>query len=251
MTMSYNFFASVYDSLTDNVEYSRRAEYICSLLSENGIDGGLLLDLACGTGSMSVELALKGYSVIGVDLSEEMLSIAQEKKYETNLDMMFLCQDMRELDLYGTIDCACCNLDGINHLNCEEDIKETFGKISLFMNDGGIFIFDVNTLYKHRCVLADNCFVYDCDDVFCVWQNFLQQDNATVNIDLDFFAENEDGEYSRFSECFSEKAYEINTIKELLEQSDFTVINIFNDLTKNKPDEKSEKVIFVARRNKR
>lgn len=130
--MSYSYFAQVYDLLTENVEYSERADYICSLLSENGIDGGLLLDLACGTGSMSVELAKRGFEVTGVDLSEEMLAQAQNKMYASGESILFLCQDMCKLDLYGTIDCAVCTLDSLNHLKDEKRRKKSISKTSLF-----------------------------------------------------------------------------------------------------------------------
>lgn len=249
--MSYNYFADFYDLLTENVEYSRRADYICSLLSENGINGGLLLDLACGTGSMSVLLAEKGYSVIGTDLSEDMLSIAQNKKYDCKGDVMFLCQDMRSLDLYGTIDCACCNLDCINHLTDQNDVQTVFDKVSLFMNDGGIFIFDVNTLYKHREILCNNAYVYDYDDFFCAWQNSLNADNETVNINLDFFVKNKSGSYSRFSESFDEKAYQLDLIEKMLLNADFSIVGKYDELSKNPPEADSQRVVFVARRNNR
>ena len=159
--MSYSYFACVYDLLTENVEYSRRADYICSLLSENGINGGLLLDVACGTGSLCVELSKRGFDVTGIDISGEMLCEAQNKMYESGENILFLRQDMRSLDLYGTVDCAVCTLDSLNHLTSEEDLLRAFKSISLFLEDGGIFIFDMNTPYKHREILADNSFVYE------------------------------------------------------------------------------------------
>ena len=249
--MSYAFFASCYDALTKNVEYPRRAEYICSLLSENGIDGGLLLDLACGTGSLSVEFAKRGYNVIGVDLSEEMLSVAQNKNFENGTDVMFLCQDMRNLDLYGTVDCAVCALDSLNHLLSEDDLSKTFEKVSLFLNDGGVFTFDLNTVYKHREVLGDNAFVYENKDVFCVWRNALLEDNLTVEISLDFFARRSDGNYERFSEGFSEKAFDNESVIKLLEKADFTLLGQYNELTKDAPDSKTQRIVYVARRNNR
>lgn len=249
--MSYQSFAEFYDVLTDNVGYAKLSNYICSLLSEHGIDGGLLLDLACGTGTLSLLLADRGYSVIGVDSSEEMLSCAQSKLYEQKRDVMFLCQDMLKLDLYGTIDCAVCTLDSLNHLADLKDIQKALDKVSLFMNPGGIFIFDVNTLYKHRNVLCDNAFVYDCDKVFCTWQNTLCEDNSTVRMELDFFAENNDGTYERFSESFNEKAYELSDIQSAAEKSGFEILNIYNELSKDKPGEKCERAVFVVKKIKR
>ena len=216
----YGDFAYYYDSLTHNVEYEKRAEYIYGLLAENGVGKGILLDLACGTGTLSLLLEKKGFDVLGVDASEDMLSVAQEKKMSGNSNAIFLCQKMQDLDLFGTIDAAVCTLDSINHVTDENDVKEILRKVALFMNDGGIFIFDVNTLYKHREILANNTFVYDTEEVFCVWQNTLCEDNV-VEIDLDFFELDEDGAYIRSSESFCEKAYPHEKIVEMLENAGF------------------------------
>ena len=122
----YGDFAYYYDLLTENVDYESRCEYICNLLAENGVGKGILLDLACGTGTMSMLLSDKGYDVIGVDASEDMLSVAQEKKMESGKDIMFLCQRMEELDLFGTINAAVCTLDSINHIPDEKQLKRCF-----------------------------------------------------------------------------------------------------------------------------
>jgi SAM-dependent methyltransferase len=246
--MSYSYFAQVYDLLTENVEYSERADYLCSLLSENGIDRGLLLDLACGTGSMSVELSKRGFEVTGVDLSEEMLSQAQNKMYASGESILFLCQDMRALDLYGTVDCAVCTLDSLNHLNDENDLKEAFRNVALFLEDNGIFIFDMNTLYKHRKILADNAYIYEYDGLFCAWQNTLCEDNATVRIDLDFFEQTEGDTYERFSESFKEKAYTDETVEKLLCETGFELVNRYEEMTKHEPTETTQRTVYVARR---
>lgn len=246
--MSYSYFAQVYDLLTENVKYSERADYICSLLSDNGIDRGLLLDLACGTGSMSVELAKRGFEVTGVDLSAEMLSQAQNKMYSSGERILFLCQDMRALDLYGTVDCAVCTLDSLNHLDGENDLKEAFRNVALFLEDGGIFVFDMNTLYKHRSVLADNAFIYEYDGLFCAWQNTLCEDNATVRIDLDFFRRTEGSRYERFSESFKEKAYSDETMERLLAETGFRLVSRYEEMTKNEPTATTQRTVYVARR---
>ena len=129
--MSYDDFSRFYDRLTDNVEYEKRADYFCRLLSLCDIKGGILLDLGCGTGSMSIKMADKGFDVIGVDSSIGMLGIAQQKMYESEKQILFLNQNMQDIDLYGTVDCAICVLDGINHLNNADEVKETFKKVSL------------------------------------------------------------------------------------------------------------------------
>jgi SAM-dependent methyltransferase len=244
----YNAFAEVYDRLTGNIEYSKRAEFIRTLLNRHGVsDGAIVLDLACGTGSLTAELAKHGYDMIGVDNSPMMLCEAQNKMYDSGINMLFLCQSMPELDLFGTIDAAVCTLDSLNHLDTPEEIEETIAKVGLFMNHGGIFIFDVNTIYKHREILGNNTFVYDCEDVYCVWQNQLCDDDS-VEISLDIF-EQEDGAYFRESEAFREIACPIEDYKKWLAQADFEIIDIYDEMTFNPLCDTTQRAVFVARYN--
>lgn len=245
--MSYDDFSRFYDLLTDNVEYEKRADYFCRLLSMCGIKSGILLDLGCGTGNMSFEMAEKGFDVIGVDSSIGMLNAAQQKMFENGTRVLLLNQNMQEIDLYGTVDCAVCVLDGINHLPCADDVKKTFEKVSLFMNKGGAFAFDVNTIFKHRNVLADNVFVYEPENVYCVWQNNFNADDNSVDISLDFFEE-EDGVYYRSSENFTEKAFELSDIRLWLEESGFEVVGVFDDMTTDDVRPDSERAVFLARK---
>lgn len=244
---AYSFFAKVYDELTQNVEYSRRAEYVSGLLLSYGIKDGTVLDLACGTGSLSVELKKYGYDMIGVDASVEMLSIAQNKAYEENVDIMFICQYMQELELYSTVNAAVCSLDSLNHVIDKEDVQKTFYRLSEYIEPGGIFIFDVNTVYKHKCVLGDNTFVYEYPDVFCVWQNNFNEEDNTVDISLDFF-ENCGENYKRYTENFTERAYEISDLKEMLSEAQFEVMDVFEELSHNSIKEDTQRAVIVARR---
>ena len=246
---SYGDFAYYYDMLTENVDYEKRCEYICSLLAENGVSEGILLDLACGTGTMSLMLSEKGYDVVGVDGSEEMLTQAQEKKMETGADVIFLCQRMEELDLFGTINAAVSTLDSINHVTDEDTVKEIFRRVSLFMEDKGIFVFDVNTPYKHREVLGDNTFIYDLDEVYCVWQNSTDE-NLVTTISLDLFEKDEDDEetYYRYSEEFSERAYDLDDIKTWLENCRFEVLARYEEMTKDDVRSDTQRAVFVARK---
>lgn len=245
--MSYDNFSRFYDLLTDNVEYKKRADYFCRLLSLCGINGGILLDLACGTGSISVEMAKKGFDVIGVDSSIGMLNAARQKTYESGEQILLLNQSMDDIDLFGTVDCAVCVLDSINHLDGAQQVKRTFEKVSLFMNPGGAFAFDVNTLYKHKNVLADNTFVYDLDELYCVWQNSFNESDGSVDITLDFFEE-DDGAYYRSYESFTEKAYDLADIKKWLEDAGFEVIGIFDDMTTEKAHPETERAVFLAKK---
>lgn len=247
----YKDFAFFYDLLMKNADYESRFDYIVGLLAENSIGGGILLDMACGTGTLSKMFAQKGFDVIGVDASEEMLSKAQEKKLEEDFDALFLCQRMEELDLFGTIDAAVCTLDSLNHVTEKEKIREIFRRVALFMNDGGVFVFDVNTLYKHREVLGNNAFVFDTENVFCAWQNALLEDGETTQIDLDIFEsdEEEDDVYVRYSEEFFERGYELDFLKKTLEQFRFEVVGIYDDMTKEPIKENSERAVFVCKKH--
>lgn len=245
--MSYSSFASVYDALTVNVDYKRRAEYIAGILKEQGIEDGLLLDLACGTGSLSVEFSKMGYEVIATDASPDMLMEARDKAYDEELNIMFLCQRMEETDLYGTVRAIVCALDSINHLPDVETLNKTFSVLKNFIDDGGIMVFDVNTLYKHRAVLGNNTFIYDEDSVFCAWQNRLLKDNKTVNINLDFFRKN-GNTYERYNENFNEIAFTDEEIVNAVEGGGFKVVARYDDLTGEEPTDKSERIYYVVRR---
>lgn len=239
--MSYSSLAEVYDKLTENVEYRKRTEYIQSLLLKNGAEGGVLLDLACGTGTLSRELAGFGYDMILCDLSAEMLSFARERLP----DALILCQSMTELDLYGTINHAVCSLDSINHLLKPCDVKAAFASVSLFMEKGGVFVFDVNTPYKHEKVLASNSFVSEKDGIFCVWQNSYKRKSRTTDINIDIFIQQEE-KYLRLRESFSERAYSLEDISKWLCEAGFEVTGIYDDMTENAPSETSERVYFTA-----
>lgn len=245
--MAYSNFASVYDALTFNVDYKKRAEYICSILKDNNIEDGLLLDLACGTGSLSVEFARKGFEVIATDSSPDMLMEAQNKAFSEGLNIMFLCQKMQETDLYGTVRAIVCSLDSINHLESVEDVEKTFSVLKNFIDDNGIMIFDVNTLYKHQVVLGNNTFVYDEKDVYCVWQNRLFSDEKTVGINLDFFVKS-GRTYERFNENFKEVAFTDEELTSAAEKSGFKVTKRYADLSCEKPSENTERVYYVIRR---
>lgn len=244
----YSAFSSVYDVLTQNVDYPKRAAYIADLLALGGIKGGILLDLACGTGAMSVEMAKRGYEVIGVDAAGEMLSVAMNRACEAEQNILFLCQTMQELDLYGTVNACICTLDSINHLTEREDVQLAFDRVSLFTEPGGVFVFDVNTPYKHRNILANNTFVYDVDGVYCVWQNTLDGETDTVQIDLDFFEEIEEGLYERSQESFCERAYSIEDLEAMLQKAGFEVLAVYGELTTKAPEETAERVFITARK---
>lgn len=250
--MSYSVFAQYYDELTDNVRYAERADYFDRLLQQFQAPGPILLDLACGTGSLSFELARKGYDVIGVDGSPDMLSVALQKQGEQpegTPQVLFLCQPMEELDLYGTIDAAVCALDSLNHVVDPELLQRIFDQVSLFLNPGGLFLFDLNSEYKHREVLGNNVFLYDREDVYCVWQNGYDPDTGIVEINLDFFEYDEEADcYYRSEESFCERAYPLEQIQKLLEKSGMELLGCYGDDSMEPVQETTQRIICAARK---
>lgn len=242
---SYVSFAQFYDGLMEDANYQERCDYILELAKRHNHEMGLTLDLACGTGSLTRELCRRGIDVYGVDASSEMLCEAMQKSEEEGLDILFLKQKMQSLDLYGTINTCVCTLDSVNHMTSVEDVRKAFDRVGLFMDNDGLFIFDVNTVYKHQKVLADNTFVFENDKVYCVWQNSLEDDDI-VNITLDFFEE-EDGVYYRSGESFSERAYSDELLRNLLAEAGFEVEAVYGDMSFEKPEIDEQRAIYVAR----
>jgi ubiquinone/menaquinone biosynthesis C-methylase UbiE len=247
---SYNAFAFYYDALMRNVNYPRYADYLCQILEKEHHNAGLTLDLACGTGSLTMALQDKGLDVYGIDGSPDMLSIAQQKAMEQGKQTLFLCQKMQDLDLYGTVNTVFCVLDSINHMTDENDVQKAFERVSLFLEPDGYFVFDVNTVYKHREVLGNNTFVYDTDDVFCVWQNQYHADGShCVDIDLDFFERENKSTYYRSEESFRERAYSAESLHQMLLKAGLDVVSIYDEMTFHKPRPDSERIVFVTKKS--
>lgn len=243
---SYQTFAYLYDELTQNVEYEKRCDYILSFFEENGIKLGTVLDLACGTGSMSIPFMKKGYNIIGLDYSEEMLEIASNRLSEVGNNFSLLKAKMQEFELSEKADACICCLDSINHLNNIDDVQATFKNVYDSLNNNGLFVFDVNTVYKHNEVLADNTFVFDEDDYYLVWDNEAV-DDRTVRILLDMFLFNGEN-YDRFSEEFEETAYSVEELSTLLKNSGFVNIKVYDELSYDEPKNDSERLYFVCKK---
>lgn len=246
----YGEFARYYDTLTYNVNYKARAAYFDELVRRHGehLRGGLLLDLACGTGSLSLAFAGLGYEVIGVDASAEMLSEAMRKTAEAECRLLLLHQSMQELDLYGTVGVTVCALDSLNHLHDEAAVAAVFSRVSLFTEPGGLFLFDVNTAYKHREVLADNAYIYERGDVFCCWQNTWNPGDGSVDIALDFFIRDTDKRYRRSRERFTEHLYARDTLERLLREHGMEPVACYGDDRFDEPGKATQREIYVARK---
>jgi ubiquinone/menaquinone biosynthesis C-methylase UbiE len=245
----YNIFADFYDELMYDVDYKKRTSYLMKLFKKYGSAPTLLLDAACGTGGFSNEFASRGVEVIGADMSEEMLNIARNSAMEKGNDILFLCQKLEELDLYGTVDGAVCCLDSLNHITGYNTFCKAIKRISLFLEKDKLFIFDLNTEYKHREILGDNVFVMDRESVYCVWANQFNPKNNKTDIMLDFFVKENDN-YSRFSEEFSERAYTSEQIEKALQKAGLEIVEIFDDMTENPVSDTTERAIYVTRKVK-
>ena len=245
----YGNFAAVYDSLMGDVDYEKRTGYLIKLFKKYGKMPTLLLDVACGTGGFSNCFAKRGVEVIGADMSEEMLSIAREESAIQGNDILYLCQKAEELDLYGTVDGAICCLDSLNHITDYRDFCKALKRIALFLEEGSLFIFDLNTEYKHKSVLGDNVFVIDNGDVYCVWANSFNKKDCSVDIALDFFVKENDA-YYKTSEEFSERAYSAAQVDSALKKAGLQIIGIFDDMTTKPLKKTSERAVYVTKRVK-
>ncbi len=239
---SYETFARFYDSLTENADYKVRNNYISNFFSQHGNNGKRVLDLACGTGTAAKLLSEQGFCVTGIDISSDMLTVAENKCP----DIKFFKADMTDFSLPEKYDYCICTLDSINHLITIDKVSACFECAYNALDDGGLFIFDVNTPYKHKQILAEHTFVFDEKDYFLSWDNSYIGNN-TVDIFLDFFVYNGEN-YDRYSENFKEKAYKVEELKKALKNNNFEIINIYDDLTENPPNVKSERLYFICKK---
>lgn len=240
----YGDFASFYDALMTDVDYAARAAYLLSLFERHGTRPRTVLDIACGSGSLCAEFLKHGVDPIGVDASESMLMCAREK---LGAEVLLLEQDMCNMDLYGTVDGAVCILDSLNHLCKTAQLAAVFKRARLFIEPNGLFIFDVNTPYKHREVLGNHTFVTESDDMMCVWRNRYCKRTGEVAIQLDFFVEETADTYTRYVESVRERAYSENTLRRLLQQNGFETVAVYADMTFEAPAPDCERWVFVAR----
>lgn len=254
----YRALARVYDRLNAEIDYEGWADFVESCfacyLKEKPT---LLLDLACGTGSMTLSLAARGYDMIGVDGSMDMLSVAYERAAELEVPSpLFLLQDMRAFELYGTVGAVTCCLDSINYLLSEEDVKSCFACVHNYLDPDGLFLFDVNSPYKFKHVYGDNAYVLEDEWVdedgveraaYCGWQNHFDEQTGICEFDLSVFEQNADGSYDRADEQQKERCYDEATLRTLLERTGFELLGIFSGYDREIVTDESERWYFVAR----
>ena len=248
METGYEAFSFYYDQLTENVEYPQRAAYFHKLIQKYcQSEGVVLLDLACGTGSLSEEFAKLGYDVLGVDYSYGMLNQAMQKKLEHNLPIQYICQDMRELDLYGTVDITVCALDSLNHLDSFSDVKTVFQQVFDVTESGGVFLFDMNTVYKYQTMIGNTTIAENRDEGSFIWENSYDEETGINTYELALFIPREDGLYEKDEEVHYQRAYPLEKIKELIGKAGMELLAVYDAYTLEPPKEDSGRLTFVVR----
>ncbi|MFJ8067802.1 class I SAM-dependent DNA methyltransferase [Peribacillus sp. NPDC096447] len=245
--MTYERFAYVYDELMKDAPYEKWLMILTAKLEQYGIGGRKVLDLACGTGEMTVELAQHGFEVTGVDLSDEMLLVANEKAVKLGLSIPLFQQNMAELEGLGQFDCVTIFCDSLNYLRDEEDIVKTFSRVHEHLKDGGLFLFDIHSIYKMEEIFRDNTFAVNGEEVSYIWDCFPGEEPYSVEHDLSFFVrDDESGLYDRFDELHYQRTYPVDQYKKWLEQAGFTVSEILADLEEAPLVAETERILFVA-----
>lgn len=247
MEESYGSFASVYDMFMDNIDYPVWSEYLTGLLQEYGVSDGLVLELGCGTGSMTELLAEKGYDMIGVDNSEEMLEIAMEKRVESGNDILYLLQDMREFELYGTVRAIVSVCDSMNYIFEEEDLLDVFKLVNNYLDPGGMFIFDMNTLYKYQNLIGDATIAENRKEGSFIWENFYDEETGVNEYALTLFIQEEGDLYRKHEEFHYQKAYETERVIQLLKEAGLEFVAVYDAFSREAPREDSERIYFIAR----
>ena len=266
---AYSDFATVYDTFMDETPYEVWGDYVAELIEEFGIskpqavaeaaeedteaaleqERNLIVELGCGTGSFTQVMKKKGYDIMGIDMSPDMLNIARNKAAKENLDIMYLEQDMRELDLYctaGTIVSVC---DSVNYLLEDEDVVETFRLVNNFLYPGGIFIFDFNTLYKYSEVIGDATIAENREDCSFIWDNYYHEDEHINEYDLTIFVRTpgEEEVFRRFSETHYQRGYTVEEMKVYLKEAGLELVKIIDADTHKAPTAESQRIYIVAR----
>lgn len=269
---AYSEFARVYDTFMDETPYAEWCDLIAALLGRYGLcrkedednedenlreERNTILDLGCGTGTLTELLAKKGYSMIGVDNSQEMLQVAIEKKAESGADILYLLQDMRELELYGAVGAVICVCDSLNYLLKEDDILTVFRLVDNYLYPGGVFIFDFNTVYKYETVIGDAVIAENREDCSFIWENFYHAEEEINEYDLTIFVKNDNNDngenniFHRFEETHYQRGYRLDMMRSLVEKAGMEFVAALDADTREDVTAKSERIYVVARERKK
>ena len=245
---AYTGFAEVYDVFQDNVPYEEWCSYVTGLLKEYQVMDGLVLDLGCGTGSLTGLMARSGYDMIGIDNSGEMLQIAMNKRNASGLDILYLLQDLRGFELYGTVKAVISICESMNYIMEYQELVEVFRLVNNYLDPKGVFIFDLNTEYKYRELLADNTFAEDREESSFIWNNFYDEEDKVNEYDLTLFVK--EGElYRKFEETHYQRAYGLDQIQQAIRDGGMEFVAAYDACTRNPVQQDSERIYVIAREN--
>lgn len=242
---AYNDFARVYDMFMDNIPYEDWSKYIISLLNEYGIKDGLVLDLGCGTGKLTNLLSDAGFDMIGIDYSEDMLDVATNVREDRNI--LYLCQDMREFELYGTVRAVVSICDSMNYMTSPEDLLTVLKLVNNYLDPGGIFIFDMNTYYKYSQLLGEQTIAENRDEASFIWDNYFDAETNINEYELTLFIKEENELFRKYEEFHYQRAYHLEEVMNLIDKSGMKLLEVYDAFTRNKPQEDSERIYFVCR----
>lgn len=247
MDAAYTGFAAVYDLFMDNIPYEEWCRRIVELLKEYGIEKGLVLDLGCGTGTLTELLAEAGYDMIGLDASEEMLELAAEKRVESGHDILYLFQDMREFELYGTVRAVISVCDSVNYITEESELLQVFRLVNNYLDPGGIFLFDINTVYKYETLLGEHTIAENREEGSFIWENYYDPQEMLNEYDLTLFIRQEEGLYRKYEETHFQRAYSLEQIRRLVCEAGMELLKICDAHTGQEPREDTERIQVIAR----
>ena len=259
MSEAYTSFAAVYDTFMDETPYAEWCEYLAELLNEYGMiqlpedenlrtEANCILDLGCGTGVLTEMLAQKGYDMIGIDNSVEMLELARERKEEAGSDTLYLLQDMREFALYGTVGAVISVCDSVNYLLEEEDLLACFKLVNNYLYPKGLFIFDFNTTYKYEEIIGDTTIAENREDCSFIWDNYFDPESSINEYDLTLFVRDEgSGLYEKFEETHYQKGYTLDCMKQLVEKAGLEFVTAMDADSHEAVTEESQRVYVIAR----
>ena len=243
----FTVLAEYYDRL-NGADHKAYAEYVSRVFKKYGSgDESLLLDLGCGTGGLTIALSDMGYDMIGADISSEMLSVASEHAYDAEKSILYLLQDMRSFELYGTVDGIVCALDGINYLTEREDVLKCFKLVRNYLNPGALFLFDVNSEYRFKEIFAKRDFFVEDDGVYMGWRNFYSKKTGICDIFLTLFIKSDDGRYVKREETQTEKLWLDSELDELIAESGLEKVAVFSGFDMKEAKENDEKRYYVVR----
>lgn len=263
---AYTDFAMVYDTFMDETPYEQWCEFLMELFRKYGAqkddtrqknravmdnlrqERNTVLDLGCGTGTLTELLARRGYDMIGVDLSEEMLRIAVDKREKSGLDILYLCQDMRELELYGTVGAAVSVCDSVNYLLEEDDVVQTFRLVNNYLYPEGLFIFDFNTIYKYAEIIGDTTIAENREECSFIWENTYYEEERINEYDLTIFVREEGDRYRRFQETHLQRGYSLKEMRGMVEAAGLLFVDAIDADTHREVTQESERIYIVARK---